>query len=211
MKCKVVENNPKNNRSTDGIAGSVSGASKSSETKRYGFRSGIMNNTELYISDNSSSVSGSSVCQKACNISTRTPANESSAHNNRSEDKILSKYVNSYKDMDTSSGNTKKNLDNCGKDRNTFQTSAHPEFPEPTTVARRYKCNFCDETFSRSSGLSKHVRSHTADKPYQCTECEKERKEIAQQIHLQAGYAAVKRAIGQSHKNRFIPKERNNI
>ncbi|GIY76669.1 hypothetical protein CDAR_116451 [Caerostris darwini] len=170
IKCKVVEKNPKNNECTDGTIDSVSCASNSNETKRHNFESGIIN-TELYTSESSSS----SVSQKACNISTRIAANESSAnYKNRSEDKILSKNAISSKESNAPPGNTEKQLYKCSKDRITFQPTDHLELPERSrTVARPYKCTFCDKAYAHSSGLRKHVRTHRGEKPHQCTECGK--------------------------------------
>ncbi|GIY85968.1 hypothetical protein CEXT_241351 [Caerostris extrusa] len=167
----IVENNPTNNKCTDRIADSVFCAWKSNESKRHYFGSGIINNTGLYTSENSSS--GSSEIQKACNFPPTTIANDSnSTHKKHSEDKILSKYINSYKDMDTPSENTRKPLDNCGKDRNTFLPSEQ-EFAEPShTVARPYSCCFCDKTYVNNSSL-KRQSELTLAKLYPCTECSK--------------------------------------
>ncbi|GIY34787.1 hypothetical protein CDAR_46781 [Caerostris darwini] len=162
MKCKVAENNPKYDQCTDfsyGIADSVSCASNSNETKHHGFGIGIINNTGLYTSESSSSVSSSSVSQKACKISTRTTANESNATNkSNSEDKIFSRNVISSKELNTPSGNTGKQLYKCGKDRIKFQPTDHLEFPQRSrSIARPYKCKFCDKAYAHSSSLRRHV------------------------------------------------------
>ncbi|GIY34786.1 hypothetical protein CDAR_46771 [Caerostris darwini] len=174
MKSEVVENNPKYNKGTVGIADSVSCASNSNKIKWHDFGNGIINNTELYTYENSSSVSGPLVSRKACNISTRTTANESSANNkNRSEDKLLSKNLNSSKDLGTPFGNMKQ-LNKCGKDRTSILLTDHFDFPQHSrTVASPYKCKLCDKSYDNSCSLKRHVRTHTDGKPYKCADCSK--------------------------------------
>ena len=40
------------------------------------------------------------------------------------------------------------------------------------TGEKPYKCSQCDKAFSKNINLINHFRTHTGDKPYQCSECE---------------------------------------
>lgn len=56
--------------------------------------------------------------------------------------------------------------------------------PEKTKdYYRRYKCIYCGKCFHQSYDLQRHIRVHTGEKPYKCTECN---YSAAQSAHLKS-------------------------
>ena len=41
------------------------------------------------------------------------------------------------------------------------------------TEEKPYQCSQCDKSFIENSTLDQHVMIHTGEKPYECTHCEK--------------------------------------
>ncbi|XP_077148039.1 zinc finger protein 354A-like isoform X1 [Ranitomeya variabilis] len=44
---------------------------------------------------------------------------------------------------------------------------------DQTTMAKQYKCPYCEKSFLRSTQLREHERTHTGERPYQCLKCPK--------------------------------------
>ncbi|GIY05790.1 hypothetical protein CEXT_34011 [Caerostris extrusa] len=107
-------------------------------------KSGIINHcTEHRKLEYSSKVTCSLESQKPCDSSTTTAKESIPNYDNHSEDKILSKNVNSSKDFNTPTGKTVKQLNKCDEDQMTFLPTDHLAFPERSrNVAGSYKCKF---------------------------------------------------------------------
>ena len=59
----------------------------------------------------------------------------------------------------------------CGKTFN--QKSAHTRHQRTHTGKKSYECHECGKSFYKNSDLIKHQRIHTGEKPYECQECGK--------------------------------------
>ncbi len=63
-----------------------------------------------------------------------------------------------------------------------------------------HTCHFCRKTFTRASGLVRHIRTHTGERPYKCHHCEKAfsttgNRDVHERIHrgekpFQCGFCA---------------------
>ena len=47
----------------------------------------------------------------------------------------------------------------------------HQDEPE-TEKKRSYQCEYCDETFHTKKAFNIHLRTHSAEKPFKCDQCD---------------------------------------
>uniref|UniRef100_A0A914CN27 C2H2-type domain-containing protein n=1 Tax=Acrobeloides nanus TaxID=290746 RepID=A0A914CN27_9BILA len=62
---------------------------------------------------------------------------------------------------------SEQNLDSSNS---SSQNSSRSDFKN---LPRLYTCKICNNSFKKSTHLSRHVRTHTGDKPFQCKYCPK--------------------------------------
>ena len=53
-----------------------------------------------------------------------------------------------------------------------LRSSAMPPQTEAST-SDKFLCTFCDKTFPRAANLTRHLRTHTGEQPYQCPHCDR--------------------------------------
>lgn len=49
----------------------------------------------------------------------------------------------------------------------------HSAGGKPYSRVRERKCHLCPRSFTKTEHLERHIRSHTKEKPYRCSECGK--------------------------------------
>ena len=64
----------------------------------------------------------------------------------------------------------KQNMTTDMKLKNKGQTESKMKI---NAKEKAFKCDCCDQRFSKRSNLNQHLKIHTGEKPFQCDFCEK--------------------------------------
>lgn len=136
------------------------------------------------------------------NINDNMKGNSYSNSNNNSHDHAPDKVYSHADLMDQVKGNYKREksssycsiitrngvtqykckYDNCDKISNTNSTARNHYI---RTHTKKYQCKTCNKCFESKSSLTKHIRTHTGEKPFKCTEksCSKAFRQKSQLVH----------------------------
>lgn len=61
-----------------------------------------------------------------------------------------------------------------GSELSCFRSSSTASSGASNAAAKKYRCDQCSKSFTRSDMLTRHKRLHSGDRPFQCSECKQE-------------------------------------